>query len=139
MVMSLGFWFSKQLEAQNDQTSSWRVPEEKAAVNNPVSLEEKSIVAGKAVYVRECLSCHGSAGRGDGPQAKDLDRNVPDLTDTTRMSRQSDGELFYKLTVGKKPMPGYKKTLTDEERWQVINYMRSLSSYSKTSGDANKK
>lgn len=130
-----GFGALHSVSAQSDsgQVSSWRVPEEKASVTNTIPANEQSIAAGKAVYARECLACHGVTGRGDGPQAKDLDKKVPGME---VINGQTDGALFYKIGVGRKPMPSYKKTLTDEERWQVVNYLRTLSP---SASDTNKK
>ena len=42
------------------------------------------------------------------------------------VKKQSDGALFWKLTEGKAPMPAYDKTLSETDRWQVINYLRTL-------------
>ena len=80
---------------------------------------------GKGVYGRECLSCHGKTGKGDGPEAKDLEKELPNLR-VPEMWNQTDGALFWKTTIGRRPMPGYRKLLTDEERWHVVNYMRTL-------------
>ncbi len=95
------------------------------AEKNPVPADENSLAAGKAVYAKECLSCHGNAGKGDGPAAKDLEKNPGDLSKAS-MWDQTDGALFWKLTEGKKPMPSFEKNLSEEQRWQVINYIRTL-------------
>ena len=42
------------------------------------------------------------------------------------MREESDGALFWKITVGKKPMPGYGTRLSPADRWNVINYLRSF-------------
>ena len=88
-------------------------------------MDETSIAAGKKVYENECLSCHGKKGKGDGPHSATLEKTPGDLT-SAKVQDQTDGELFWKITEGRKPMPTLKKTLTDEQRWQVINYVRTL-------------
>lgn len=103
----------------------WKAPARAAKKTNPVPADEKSIAAGKAVYIKECLSCHGTAGKGDGPASVSLDRSPGDLS-KTKMWEQTDGALFWKITTGKKPMASYEKILSDEQRWQVINYARTL-------------
>ena len=74
---------------------------------------------------KECESCHGKKGKGDGPKAAEYDKATPDMT-KEKLQNQTDGEMFWKITEGKKPMPSSKKTLTEEQRWQVINYVRTL-------------
>ena len=54
-----------------------------------------------------------------------------DLTDGSRMSTQSDGELFYKISEGRRPMPEFKTKLTEKQRWQLVLLMRSLASADK--------
>lgn len=92
---------------------------------NPIPADEASIAAGKKWYAKECLSCHGKKGEGDGPNAHTLEKSPGDLT-SAKVQDQTDGELFWKITTGRKPMPSAKKALTEEQRWQVVNYMRTF-------------
>jgi mono/diheme cytochrome c family protein len=103
----------------------WKAPARAAKKQNPIPADEKSIAAGKAVYTKECYSCHGTAGKGNGPAAKDLAKSPGDLS-SPKMCEQTDGALFWKITTGKKPMASYETLLTEEQRWQVINYVRTL-------------
>jgi mono/diheme cytochrome c family protein len=77
------------------------------------------------LYVKECASCHGTAGKGDGPAAKDLERKPGDLS-SPKLTDQTDGALFWKLTEGNKPMPSMREVFSEEDRWTVINYVRTL-------------
>lgn len=105
---------------------AWKAPERAAKKANPlVTASADSIAAGKKTYVKECQSCHGSKGLGDGPGAKDLAKK-PRALSSPETGAQTDGELYWKITTGRKPMPTYEKTLTEEQRWQVINYIRTL-------------
>ena len=108
-----------------DAAEEWKAPARAARKINPIPSDEKSIALGKAVYARECFSCHGATGKGDGPQAKDLERPVGNLSDP-KVSEETDGTLFWKVAEGKKPMPTFEQKLTEEERWQVINYIRTF-------------
>jgi mono/diheme cytochrome c family protein len=100
----------------------WKAPARAAAKKNPVAADAISVGRGKAVYTAECASCHGNSGRGDGPAAKDLEKSAKDMT---KLGGQSDGALFWKITEGKKPMASYAK-LSEQQRWDVVNYMRTL-------------
>ncbi len=109
------------------QKEDWKAPERAAKKKNPVAADEKSLAAGKAVYTQNCLSCHGGGGKGDGPAAKDLPQKVGDLA-AARVTANTDGALFWKITEGRAPMPTYEKLLSEEQRWQVIVYVRSITS-----------
>jgi mono/diheme cytochrome c family protein len=101
----------------------WTAPPRAAAKKNPVAADATSIGRGKTVYTAECASCHGAAGKGDGPSAKDLEKSPGDMT---KIGSQSDGALFWKITEGKKPMASFSTKLTEQQRWDVINYMHTL-------------
>lgn len=103
----------------------WVAPARAAKKKNPVALDETSLAKGKTLYVKECLSCHGPTGKGDGPGAKDLETKPHDLS-SPQLREQTDGALFWKITEGKKPMPSYAQTFSDEDRWNLVNYIRSL-------------
>lgn len=106
-------------------TGPWKVSARKAKKKNPVPSDAASLEKGKLLYERECVSCHGSKGKGDGPAVKDLEKKPGDLSGD-QLSGQSDGELFTKVTEGRAPMPSLETKLTEDERWHVINYVRSL-------------
>lgn len=108
------------------QTAKWTAPAAAAKVKNPVASDAASIEAGKKIYVKECNKCHGKKGMGDGPNSADLDKKLEPLNNA-EVKGQTDGELFWKISEGKKPMPSTKKTLTDDQRWQLINYIRTFS------------
>ena len=103
----------------------WPAPAAAIAVKNPVPSNPVSIKDGKELYIKNCKSCHGDAGKGDGTKAGNLDISCGDFT-APAFAKIADGELFWKITEGRKPMPTFAKKLTDTERWSVINYMRTL-------------
>ena len=107
-----------------DAPAEWSAPARAARKKNPIPMNDASIAAGKAVYTKECLSCHGDGGKGDGKAAKDCNPKPNDLT-MPKVWEQSDGAIFWKITEGKKPMPTFDKLLSEDQRWQVINYMHS--------------
>ena len=103
----------------------WTAPPSADKVTNPVVGNEKNIATGKDLFNKTCAICHGKKGKGDGPKSAELDKPVGDFT-KENFSKQSDGAIFWKLTEGRKPMPSFKKEMTEEQRWMVINYIREL-------------
>jgi mono/diheme cytochrome c family protein len=107
-------------------TSAWHAPEEARRLANPVAATPESIKAGAGLYVGYCLLCHGERGRGDGPWVGQLPAAPADLTQPGLLDRQTDGEIFWKITKGREQMPGFEHQLKDEQRWHLVNYLRTL-------------
>jgi mono/diheme cytochrome c family protein len=110
---------------QPGSIDKWIAPAGEAGKKNPVASSESSLAAGQKIYVKRCVACHGKTGKGDGPDAADLGIHPAKLSDPV-IREETDGELFWKITVGKKPMPNYGTRLSPTDRWNVINYLRSL-------------
>ena len=108
-----------------DQNEKWVVPEEDRVRINPLDINE-DLATGKSLYQQHCRSCHGKSGIGDGPQARQLELSLVDFT-TEDFQAQSDGSLFYKISNGRGLMPEFKKKVEyEEDRWLIVNYIRSL-------------
>jgi mono/diheme cytochrome c family protein len=108
-----------------ESIQKWTAPARGSAKKNPVPANETSIALGKKIYERQCLACHGVKGKGDGPAAVRLAKRPGNLSNP-KLWEQSDGALFWKVNEGHKPMPTFKNLMSDEERWPVINYIRTL-------------
>lgn len=104
----------------------WIVPPEAHALANPVPEGEAALQAAASLYREHCQKCHGEAGRGDGVEAGAYSVSPPDFTDVQRLGERTDGELFYKMTVGRRPMPAYEKQLTAEQRWRLVHLIRTF-------------
>lgn len=109
------------------QKKEWRVPEEAKNLRSPLLPSESNLTAAKILYRDKCSDCHGDAGKGDGPQAIMHDTQPANLTEASRMSRITDGEIFYQISEGREPMPAFKKRLTPEQRWQLVLFVRAFS------------
>jgi mono/diheme cytochrome c family protein len=112
--------------------NTWELPEDADKTKNPVTASAESVEKGKALYFDpnkgNCIFCHGETGTGNEANMPRLRRKPADLTNKERMSAQTDGELYWKITKGITGiMPGREKKMTDEERWHVVNYVRTLS------------
>jgi len=110
---------------QVGSTEKWTAPAAEARKKNPVAINESSLAAGQKIYLKRCVACHGKTGNGDGPDAVDLGIHPAKLSDPG-LREEADGALFWKITVGKKPMPTYGTRLSPTDRWNVINYLRTL-------------
>ena len=100
-------------------------PEHTRRLKNPVSLNEQTLQAAKAIYLQKCANCHGESGLGDGPEAMMYDPAPADLS-RAHVRQMTDGEVFYQISEGDKPMPPFKSQLTEEQRWQLVHYIRSF-------------
>jgi mono/diheme cytochrome c family protein len=110
---------------QNSAQWSWPVPEEAKQLKNPVQISPAVLQSAKMLYDKRCADCHGDTGAGDGPKADRYDPRPADFTDPKLMNL-TDGELFYKISEGKKPMPAFKTKLTEEQRWELVLFIRSF-------------
>jgi mono/diheme cytochrome c family protein len=112
--------------AKSQKAKPWVVPENSSKLKNPVASSPASIEEGKVLWKKHCKSCHGVKGLGDGPKAAKL-KTEPGNFSLANFQSQSDGALFYKTSEGRDDMPAFKKKIPDaEERWSIVNYMRTL-------------
>jgi len=118
------------------EKDAWEAPADAQKQANPIAADAESISRGEKIYTKTCASCHGATGKGDGKSAKILAKKPADLRDD--VPHHSDGDLFWKITEGKKPMPSFKKDLKPEQRWDVVNYLRKLTA-AEAAGDSAKK
>jgi Cytochrome C oxidase, cbb3-type, subunit III len=109
------------------QNKPWIVPEEYKALKNPLLPSEPNLNSAKQIYSEECAQCHGEHGKGDGPEARTHAPLPADLTDSKRMATVTDGEIFYQISEGRRPMPSFKNRLTQDQRWQLVLLVRSFS------------
>jgi len=119
--------------AQQDfSKNTWELPADAEKTKNPVAATPESIEKGKALYLARdkgnCIFCHGETGAGNEANLPKLRRKPADLSNKERMTAMTDGELFWKITKGINGiMPaGEKKMPEAEERWHVVNYIRTL-------------
>jgi len=123
---------AKSAPPQDFSKNTWELPEDADKTKNPVASTPESIAKGKELYLaREkgnCIFCHGETGAGNEASLPRLRRKPADLTNKERMSAMTDGEMFWKITKGITGiMPaGEKKMPEAEERWNVVNYIKTL-------------
>jgi len=107
------------------QPKPWVVPANFKSMKNPVAKSDASNKAGMALYTKNCASCHGKAGLGDGVKARAL-KEFPGDFSKAAFQDQSDGDHFYKTKTGRGEMPKYEGKLTDNDIWNIVNYTRTF-------------
>ena len=105
--------------------NSWTAPKDQDSKKNPFKGKQDAAVKGKALYVNYCAVCHGDLGKGDGAGAQGLNPAPANFTSAT-VQAQSDGAIFWKLSEGRGSMAPYKGILSEEQRWQLVTYLRTL-------------
>ena len=99
----------------------WVAPASAKSLKNPV----KGVDNAKKLVETNCASCHGTSGHGDGPAAAALPPPKPANWTAANVQKQTDGEIFWKISNGRGAMPPWKH-LPENERWALVNYIRTL-------------
>jgi len=112
---------------------TWTAPPEAKERANPVEpTDAAALLKGRALYQKHCASCHGDKGKGDGPAEHFTNEPATDLTDATAQARWTDGEIFWKVSTGRREksdviMPALaNKVPSEEDRWRVVLFVRTL-------------
>lgn len=114
------------MSAARQGAEGWKLPANAKETKNPIKATPESVAKGKELYKTNCQMCHGEKGDGQGPMAANLQQKPGNFTDKNLMGKFTDGELFWMISKGKLPMPGYEKTLSKENIWHIVNYIRTF-------------
>jgi mono/diheme cytochrome c family protein len=103
------------------------VPADYAGLTNPVPLTIETLDAGKHIFIRECMVCHGDAGRGHGPYREGLQPSPPDFGDGS-YGDFTDADYFWRISEGLpwSAMPTWKLQYSEEDRWTLVHYLRAI-------------
>jgi mono/diheme cytochrome c family protein len=95
-------------------------------LKNPVPMSQASVERGKVVYGDFCVPCHGASGKGDGPVAPKF--VAPPPLDGAAQKGRADGFIYATIRQGSlsQIMPAYGYRMSEQERWDLVNYVRSL-------------
>ena len=125
LVLSV-FFMAFVLPQDQKKGGPWEIPEKYKKMENSYKNDAGLTKVGKMLFSKHCKSCHGSKGLGDGTKAAQLDTFPGDFT-LDSFQKNSDGDLFYKSFIGRDEMPNFEKKITDDEdKWAIINYVRTL-------------
>lgn len=118
------FIFCLQVQV-HAQPRKFPAPPSADTITNPLKGNSTATLEGQRIYVKYCVTCHGAKGKGDGIAAPGLPKQPADHT-SAFVQNQKDGAIYWAITYGNNPMPTYAKTLTSAQRWQLVNYIRTL-------------
>jgi mono/diheme cytochrome c family protein len=90
-----------------------------------LSTASQAIAQGETLYQANCAGCHGAAGHGDGPSAAGM--ALPDFSDQEYMAGKAASDFFQAISEGAGSMPAFGDLLSEDERWALTDYLRSLS------------
>lgn len=104
----------------------WKAPPAADSVKSPLTFNEETTKKGEELFLLYCVACHGETGAGDGPAGAQLVIKPANFHEE-RVTKQTNGAIFWKITTGRVVMPAFKEVLKEEERWQLVSYIRKLS------------
>jgi len=97
------------------------------APENPTVADDSSVTRGAELFNIHCSVCHGTTGEGSGPVAPFLIKYKPANLTTDVVQSKSDGSIFLTISDGLvDKMPALNENLTVSERWDVVNFLRTL-------------
>jgi len=105
--------------------TDWKAPASADQLKNPLQGDENASLEGKKLFKLYCSPCHGNKGKGDGIAGMSLKPRPTNLA-AKAVQEQTDGAIFWKITEGRPPMASYKDALPENQRWQMINFIRDL-------------
>lgn len=106
--------------------SGWSAPARAKNLKNPFPSTPEALANARIDYADHCQSCHGANGDGKGERAERLSVAPADFGDAHAMGLHTDGELFWIITAGHKPMPAFREKLTEGQRWHLVDYVHSF-------------
>ena len=118
---------------EHDEDDYAEVPEEYDDLTNPLSGEADAISSGSTLFIANCAMCHGETGDADGPASSALDPKPARLSDAETIRDLSDAYLFWRISEGgtmnpfNSAMPAWKGIYGEEQIWQLVTFIRSLS------------
>lgn len=105
----------------------WTIPAKYKSMKSTVKAGDASIATvGKDLYMKNCKSCHGAKGLGDGTKSASLKTLVPSFANA-KFKAEAPGDTYYQSFLGRDEMPNFEKKVTDEaDRWALVAYIKSL-------------
>jgi mono/diheme cytochrome c family protein len=104
-------------------SQKWVVPDDQKNSVNPQEYNLANVKKGKELYLKNCKSCHGDPGKNNVLPL------VPPPVDfaSEKMHKNTEGEMYYKITNGRGAMPQFKSTISDDDRWRLVDFIMNFS------------
>lgn len=106
--------------------AKWQAPASADTLKSPFPLDQTAQSKGADMFMLYCKPCHGEEGYGDGGMGATFEIPPADFH-SKGVKDQKNGALFWKMTTGRGNMPSFKEVLTNEQRWQLVAFIRVLS------------
>lgn len=121
----LAFSVTQVMDAQQKKGEPWTIPAEYKKMANPVPKDDVNLKLGASSWAKNCASCHGKTGLGDGPKGR-MTKTSPGNFSSAEFQALADGDMFYQTKTGRGEMPAYDKKVPDNEMWAIVHHMRTF-------------
>ncbi|MGV3557288.1 c-type cytochrome [Larkinella arboricola] len=118
--------FTANLKPDEPKQDRWKAPTWADTLKSHYPTEPLTLAQGEELFMEFCSSCHGETGLGDGAAGRSLGAKPANFHDPD-VKGQTDGALFWKLSNGRGNMPPFQDVFSEEQRWQLVAYLRKLS------------
>jgi mono/diheme cytochrome c family protein len=117
LVLIAILYLAIQVSAQE-----WEVPADQKDIKNPLEYNLANVKKGKELFYQNCKSCHGDPGKNNVLPL------VPPPVDiaSEKMQKNSEGEIYYKISTGRAGMPQFKATISDDDKWRIVNFIMNF-------------
>jgi mono/diheme cytochrome c family protein len=126
LLVTAGFSQEKKENVPAQAPANLVIPLDEMKRENPVKPTEVSIADGKKLYGYQCAMCHGEKGDGKTELVESMKLTMKDYTDPAALKDFTDGTLGYILEKGKGKMPGQEGRMSAQQKWNLVNFIRSL-------------
>ncbi len=117
--------FALSVTAGGFAQEKWTAPDDAKKLKNPVAKSAKVLADAKKIFETNCVACHGPKGLGDGPAGASLPVRPANWT-VPAVQKETDGELFWKISNGRGPMPAWKGIISENDRWALVHFIRTF-------------
>ena len=104
--------------------SGKEIVSQESELQNPIAPTPETLARARELFEINCAMCHGQTSAERGPVGKKLTPPPPGL-DQDMVNGLSDSTIFKAITFGFGRMPVFKDKLLPEERWSLVNFLRT--------------